>query len=758
MNLGLQANPLPVTIEVEPVAAQGGLAYSLLAPKAVGLAPRVMIAVMLRITNHSTSTLVFDKLRFSFIGPPFVAETLYTREDLLKKSDPDIPPGDSHKLHFSRMVTISFTAPAPPAVNLRISFSNLEQHANLFRNLVKHENPVSGGAYRLPFRASNLALPGFNAGSSGHRGGGQRFAHDMGAVQWDPGKQEWRGVKPGSNEKTNENQVDWELPVYAMADGVVKEFENNVPDNPNPPDKIAGGGGNYFRILHGTERVSYAHLREGSLNPDLLYVGATVAEGQFLGRMGNSGKSSSCHLHIHALDNTTDAFRPLQFRGGWVVGRSFVDPADLSAPWVKLQGHGLPFDNNAIWPDDALPAVIERRADEEYALTDAFSLAALDANSVVTVFRDADARLRLVTAAVSDSGDEIGFLGDSGELAGRVDEMEAATLGFGTLATAIITAEGRLRVIAWRIADGGALIERRGDSADLAGATDALSLVSLGSGYLATPVRTAEGREKIIIWLVSSDGESVQRQGDSGDNGVECTQLAAATFGLGRLFTALKGADDRLLVEVWNIASDGTSLTRLSDSGAQAGVIGEVRLVAIDAGRVVTAVRTESNRLKLIVWDVDSSGIISRDGDSSDQGDIAEMISITRLTADILVTAVISATGKLKHIAWKIAPDGAVSRLGDSGQQAGDTEFIDVEALDPSRFVTAIRTSSGRLKLIAWSFGDVGERTAMAAVSAPVVLADRASIRPALIEDLDDFSDTSDGSGSAPITPKGARE
>jgi murein DD-endopeptidase MepM/ murein hydrolase activator NlpD len=62
----------------------------------------------------------------------------------------------------------------------------------------------------------------------------------------------------------------------------------------------ATGGGNHVYILHGNCRVLYAHFQAGSVDTGVLYPGATVAAGQMLGRMGNSGASGGPHTHIHA--------------------------------------------------------------------------------------------------------------------------------------------------------------------------------------------------------------------------------------------------------------------------------------------------------------------------------------------------------------------------------------------------------------------------------------------------------------------------
>jgi hypothetical protein len=68
--------------------------------------------------------------------------------------------------------------------------------------------------------------------------------------------------------------------------------------------------GNGVYVLHGNCRVLYAHFREGSVNTNVLYPGATVTAGQVLGRMGNSGSSGDVHTHIHA-DRIADPLPPI---------------------------------------------------------------------------------------------------------------------------------------------------------------------------------------------------------------------------------------------------------------------------------------------------------------------------------------------------------------------------------------------------------------------------------------------------------------
>jgi hypothetical protein len=80
----------------------------------------------------------------------------------------------------------------------------------------------------------------------------------------------------------------------------------------------ANGGGNLVILLHGDCRVAYYHLQDGSVDRTALYPGATVAAGQMIGRMGNSGSSGAPHTHIQS-----DRISPLS------------SVPDMIARWVR---------------------------------------------------------------------------------------------------------------------------------------------------------------------------------------------------------------------------------------------------------------------------------------------------------------------------------------------------------------------------------------------------------------------------------------
>jgi len=76
-------------------------------------------------------------------------------------------------------------------------------------------------------------------------------------------------------------------PVYAAGDGVVEEARRN------------GNYGNYIRLRHGSEyRTAYAHLKGFARG---LRPGKRVNQGQVIGYVGTTGRSTGPHLHYEVL-------------------------------------------------------------------------------------------------------------------------------------------------------------------------------------------------------------------------------------------------------------------------------------------------------------------------------------------------------------------------------------------------------------------------------------------------------------------------
>jgi hypothetical protein len=93
-------------------------------------------------------------------------------------------------------------------------------------------------------------------------------------------------------------------PVLAVADGTVVETLNDMENAkpPNSPDPstitLQNALGNHVVLDIGGYFAFYAHMQKGSV---AVKPGDRVKRGQVLGKIGNSGNTSSPHLHFHIM-------------------------------------------------------------------------------------------------------------------------------------------------------------------------------------------------------------------------------------------------------------------------------------------------------------------------------------------------------------------------------------------------------------------------------------------------------------------------
>ncbi len=86
--------------------------------------------------------------------------------------------------------------------------------------------------------------------------------------------------------------------------------------------KYHSAAGNYV-VINGAGKIEdmvYMHLRERSP----LRVGQKVAAGQRIGRVGDTGRASTCHLHFEVWSNP-----------GWYKGGEPIDPTPLLRAWDR---------------------------------------------------------------------------------------------------------------------------------------------------------------------------------------------------------------------------------------------------------------------------------------------------------------------------------------------------------------------------------------------------------------------------------------
>ncbi|MCU0559344.1 MAG: M23 family metallopeptidase [Desulfobacterales bacterium] len=113
--------------------------------------------------------------------------------------------------------------------------------------------------------------------------------------------------------------------VFSPCDGRVALVESGLPDHTPPEFDRQNPAGNFIYLECGDAGILLAHLMQSST---VVEKGAYVREGQFMGKVGNSGYSTEPHLHLHAQEKTLGAEflaaepLPLQIAGRYLVRNS----------------------------------------------------------------------------------------------------------------------------------------------------------------------------------------------------------------------------------------------------------------------------------------------------------------------------------------------------------------------------------------------------------------------------------------------------
>ncbi len=235
-------------------------------------------------------------------------------------------------------VTVDNPSKVPAALEHRITVmvgKNKDEMTVLCaRSTVARDIAIIGA----PLRGDNWEAGNGPSNTSGHRRAlipvegkariAQRFAIDW--VRINAGGTTFTG-----DAKDNKNYRAYGSDALAVADGVVTEVKDGIPENVPGinsravPITLETVGGNHVILDIGHGRYAfYAHLQPGSLKVKL---GDHVKRGQVLGLVGNSGNSTEPHLHFHL----SDANSPLGSEGIPYALESFETKAKADAPPVK---------------------------------------------------------------------------------------------------------------------------------------------------------------------------------------------------------------------------------------------------------------------------------------------------------------------------------------------------------------------------------------------------------------------------------------
>ena len=204
-------------------------------------------------------------------------------------------------------------------------------------------------------------------------------------------------------------------------------------------------------------------------------------------------------------------------------------------------------------------------------------------------------------------------------------------------------------------------------------------------------------RHRLISLRASNLKRLIARKGTGA--GGEVSEVDVAQVADGRVVTAVRTSSGNLKLIVWDISTDGTQVTRKGE--IEAGSATDIRVCGFALGLVVTALREDNHDLKLIAWRIKANGEAERKG--SEAAGTIQALAMCRLSIDYVeyvVLAVREKENNLKIIAWKLTPHGNFIRMADAN--AGDVKLVSISSAGMDSVETYIRDSDGNLKVILW--------------------------------------------------------
>jgi hypothetical protein len=433
---------------------------------------------------------------------------------------------------------------------------------------------------------------------------------------------------------------------------------------------------------------------------------ASVARGDFLGRIGRTGAAGGPHVHIGVspvtenVDGTFTNQTPLDYR----LRNVWVRREDDRESWQKLAGGIAPRKPMLIHPTPFL-----RRASAE---VDPIADVAT-ADSAVTLSHLPDGRVELISWNVAADGALA--IQDREATSGTPTDMAMARPGNArNVITAMRGGNGELRMDFWSIAQNGTIT--RGDANTSAGEVSKIDLAEMPQGRgVISAVRTKSGSLKLIAWTLN-DRNEVERLGSVDGDAIRLVALTPIRFGRERaepavgsfsgMVTAAKLADGGLQVATWSFNPDSGSL----------GPVAAERFGEIDGQVAIAAVETDPDRemvvvagrrdgaTRLISFTVSSDWTLTRKNERL-LGDASDIDVSPVMPGRFVVTFRTAESGELRVLGADLEPQGKLILLGDEWagpvgaasssvlrRQGGETQLV----------FSAVRNGAGVLQVITY--------------------------------------------------------
>lgn len=362
-------------IEIIGPLEDGRVVYQRIARPGIGDDEQGRISIALRVVNTSAVDISVDKIRIlgedvTFFGSPRVVAAGSSRrfQNAVCPAPelPDLPDPDCFE-------TLPLVMDDPVPTNGTVEVYLTGYGAPLTEDITLAPHTNDGGPLRWAGKFNDLRTNETWGASSHHGSDHQVFALDTGVLGWDG--ENWTETWPGVDATEIQHYRAYGMPVFAMADGTVcwalndheerPDFETKFEDTSSPTLGGPNGGGNEIFLQVGDEVQVIAHLQRGSIPAEFLIPGATVKQGQYLGKVGFSGASSHPHTHLHvktavgmpAPPNQCDSgeFRPMAFQDmqsvdkGEATGLALQDML-MPVDWMEHTNHSAPDPYGLLYP------------------------------------------------------------------------------------------------------------------------------------------------------------------------------------------------------------------------------------------------------------------------------------------------------------------------------------------------------------------------------------------------------------------------
>jgi hypothetical protein len=305
-----------------------------------------------------------------------------------------------------------------------------------------------------------------------------------------------------------------------------------------------------------------------------------------------------------------------------------------------------------------------------------------------------------------------------GRDAGRFDVT--GIVSSNLIVTPAVTASGTLKLITWEFGNSGALT-RLGDSGDLGGGGHVTGVATpsvSGPAELCTVFRRTSGDIGVIVWKldVTKGTFKIEESGGSEEFGSCLVAQASAEA----LVLAWRDSLGNLRLKSRSVHTSGTL------GNAKAGPVSAVGHPVL-ADVLVTPVIVDCvDVMRLIVWQLDQNGSLTRIGDSGDAGGKASRVAVAHIGGKWATAARAGddwkstsgglgglGNGMLRVSFWE-RTNGSLHRAADLitsipivDVDAKGLDYNDIGfggAKEQYRIVTAVRTMNGKLRLMVWSW------------------------------------------------------